>query len=447
MSADPARRTAVEVVLAVEAQSAYANLLLPRMLRDRGLAGIDAAFATELTYGTLRWQGVLDEVLAAGARRAVTSMDPEVRAVLRLGAYQLQHTRVPPHAAVATSVDLVRELAGPRPAGFVNAVLRRVSEQDWPAWTERLAASRDPVDRLAFSTGYPQWIARDLLAALGHDQTQLAEALGADRPSTHLLARPGRIERDELLAAAGPGATAGPYSAYAVHLAAGNPSRLTAVQDGRARVQDEGSQLVALALAALPVEGREAWWLDLCAGPGGKSSLLAGLLPSAARLLSVDRQPHRAGLVQRGVAGDPGGVVVADGTAPAWPSARFDRVLADVPCSGLGALRRRPEVRWRRTTEDVQRLVPLQRSLLDRAIEAARPGGVVVYSTCSPQLDETAGVVQSVLAARTDADVVDVRAVLPGVPDLGAGPFVQLWPHKHGTDAMFIAAIRRANRP
>lgn len=446
MSADPARRTAVEVVLAVEVEGAYSNLLLPRVLRDRGLTGVDAAFATELAYGTLRWQGVLDEVLAAGARREVTSMDPEVRAVLRLGAYQLQHTRVPPHAAVATSVDLVRDLAGPRPTGFVNAVLRRVSEHDWPAWTDRLADAREPVDRLAFSSGYPPWIARDLLAALGGDETELAEALAADRPVTHLVARPGRMDRDELLTAAGPGATPGPFSSYAVRLDGGSPRRIAAVQDGRARVQDEGSQLVALALAALPVDGPEGWWLDLCAGPGGKSSLLAGLLPDGARLLSVDRQPHRAALVQRGVAGDPGGVIVADGTAPAWPSARFDRVLVDVPCSGLGALRRRPEVRWRRSAADVQRLVPLQRSLLGRAIDAARPGGVVVYSTCSPQLDESVGVVRSVLAERSDAQLIDVRPTLRGVPDVGDGPFAQLWPHRHGTDAMFIAAIGRANR-
>jgi 16S rRNA (cytosine967-C5)-methyltransferase len=137
--------------------------------------------------------------------------------------------------------------------------------------------------------------------------------------------------------------------------------------------------------------------------------------------------------------------VVADGRSPAWPAGRFARVLADVPCSGLGALRRRPEVRWRREPADVERLASLQRVLLDQAIDAARPGGVVVYSTCSPHLAETVEVVRAVVAARTDAEVVDVRSALPSVTDLGAGPFAQLWPHRHGTDAMFIAAITRTN--
>jgi 16S rRNA (cytosine967-C5)-methyltransferase len=435
------------VVLAVEAEGAYANLVLPRRLRERRISGVDAAFATELTYGTLRWQGVLDEVITAGAKRAADSLDPEVRAVLRLGSYQLLHMRVPPHAAVSTSVDLVRETVGERPAGFVNAVLRRVSERDWSGWTDHLAADRDPIGRLAFANGYPEWVATALLSALDGDLDELAAALAADRPATHLLARPGRITRDDLLAMAGEGAIAGSLSPYAVQLDGGDPSGFPAVRDGRARVQDEGSQLVALALAALPVEGAERWWLDLCAGPGGKSSLLSGLLPSDVGLLSVDRQPHRAALVRRGVDGSRGGVAVADGTQPAWPAGAFARVLADVPCTGLGALRRRPEVRWRREPADVDRLGPLQRALLDQAIDATQIGGMVVYSTCSPHPAETTEVVRAVIDRRADAELVDVRAALPMLTGTGPGPFAQLWPHRHGTDAMFIAAITRKNGP
>ncbi len=444
MTKDPARRAAVDVVLAVDRDGAYANLLLPRLLRERAITGTDAAFATELAYGTLRRSGVLDPVVAVGARRAPDTLDPEVRSVLRLGAYQLLHTRVPPHAAVSTSVDLARELGGPKITGLVNAVLRRVAQRDWPRWVDELAPAGDPVGRLAFERGYPRWIAAAWLDALGNDLAELDRALTDERPSTHLVARPQRITRAELLADAGPTASAGPWSPYAVHLAGGDPGGLAAVRDGRAGVQDEGSQLVALAAAQIPVEGPDLCWLDACAGPGGKAALLAGLLPRGGRLLAADRTPHRAVLVRQTLAGDPrAAVVVADSTRPAWANRCFDRVLADVPCSGLGAMRRRPELRWRRQPADVDRLRVLQADLLTAAVEAVRPGGVVTYATCSPHLAETIGVLDSVLADRPDVELVDARAALPGVPDLGPGPTAQLWPHRHGTDAMFVAIVRR----
>jgi 16S rRNA (cytosine967-C5)-methyltransferase len=447
VTSDPARRAAVDVVLAVERHAAFANLLLPSILRERGLSGTDAGFATELTYGTLRWQGVLDAVIAAGARRDVAALDPPVRAVLRVGAYQLLHTRVPPHAAVSTSVDLAREVAGPRPAGFVNAVMRRVSESAWPDWVATLAPKGDPLGRLAFQTGHPRWIAEALLAALNDDLDELTALLATDRPVTHLLARPGRIGTEALAAAAGAGASVGRFSPYAVVLAGGDPGQIVAVQDGRARVQDEGSQLVALALSRARLTGeRDERWLDICAGPGGKASLLAGLLPPGARLVAGDAQLHRASLTTRGVAGTAAAVIVADATRPAWRGGAFDRVLADVPCSGLGSLRRRPELRWRRQPADIEALRPLQRDLLRSAVDAVRPGGVVVYSTCSPHPAETAAVVTDVLERLDDVEVLDSRELFAGVPELGPGPHVQLWPHRHGTDAMFVATLRRAGR-
>jgi 16S rRNA (cytosine967-C5)-methyltransferase len=443
-SRDPARRAAADVILAVDSGGAYANLLLPRLLNERGLSSTDAAFATELTYGTLRRSGVLDVVIGAGAKRDVAGLDPAVRAVLRLGAYQLLHTRVPPHAAVSATVDISREVAGPKPAGLVNAVLRRVSERDWPAWVAELAPREDPLGRLAFDRGYPRWIAEAMLDSLGGDLAELDQALTEQRPVTHLVARPGRISRDALLADAGEAATPGDWSPYAVHLAGGDPADLAAIRDRRAGVQDEGSQLVALALARASIEGRDEWWLDACAGPGGKASLLAGLLPTGARLLASDIQPHRAGLVRQAMtrAGTVP-IVVADATRPAWRDGGFDRVLVDAPCTGLGALRRRPEARWRRAPEDALRLQGVQRALLERAIDAVRVGGVVAYATCSPHLAETVGVLSATLAARPDAEVVDARPLFEGVIALGTGPYVQLWPHRQATDAMFVAIIRR----
>jgi 16S rRNA (cytosine967-C5)-methyltransferase len=438
-SKDGARRAAVDVVLAVDRDKAYANLLLPRLLRERGLSGQDAGFATEIAYGTLRWQGVLDAVIAEASGRTVTSLDVEVRAVLRIGAYQLLHMRVPTHAGVSTTVEVGKEVAGHRTSGLVNAVMRRISERDWASWVNRVAPA-DVVGRLAFEHAHPEWVARAFLEALGGDVAELERALAADRPATHLAARPGAIERDALLRQCGDAATAGPFSPYAVRLAGGDPSRIAAVKDGRARVQDEGSQLVALAMARAPVEGRDQRWLDMCAGPGGKAALLGGLLPAGGRLVAADVHAHRAGLVQAGQAAT---AIVADGTRPAWQAHSFDRVLLDAPCTGLGALRRRPEVRWRRQPADVERLVGLQTALFDAAADAVRPGGVIVYATCSPHLAETRGVVGAGLARNPDLEQVDARPLFAGVPELGAGPDVQLWPHRHGTDAMYVALLRR----
>ena len=256
------------------------------------------------------------------------------------------------------------------------------------------------------------------------------------------MARPGRAEVSEL-----PGEPTR-WSPYGVVLDSGDPSSVTAVAEGRAGVQDEGSQLVALALSRAGVEGPDQRWLDLCAGPGGKAALLAGLAAGrGARLVANERQEHRAGLVRRALAGAEGveGVVVADGLTPPWAPASFDRVLVDAPCTGLGALRRRPESRWRRVPADVDGLAPLQRGLLASALDSVRPGGVVVYATCSPVLAETRDVVTDVLASRSDAVLEDVSSLWPDVPDC-AGPLpgtLQLWPHRHATDAMFVALLRR----
>jgi 16S rRNA (cytosine967-C5)-methyltransferase len=439
---DAARRTAYDVLLAVDTEAAYGNLLLPSLLRSRRLPARDAAFATELAYGCLRWQGVLDEVIAAGARRDVAALDPGVRAVLRLGAYQLLHLRVPAHAAVHSSVELARATSGPKVTGLVNAVLRRVGERDWPGWVDRLAP-RDEVGREAFAAGFPRWVADAWLDRLNGDVAELRLAMAADRPSTHLVARPGRISREALLEQAGAGASAGPWSPYAVHLGGGDPGSLAAVRDGRAGVQDEGSQLAALVLARAELPGPDRRWLDVCAGPGGKAALLGGLLPADGRLLAADLQPHRAGLVASAVTAR-ADVVVADGRRGPWQPGSFDRVLVDAPCTGLGALRRRPEVRWCRTADDAGRMHPLQVDLLCAAVEAARPGGLVAYVTCSPHRLESSQVVADARARHPDLEPVDVRPLLDGIPALGPGPDAQLWTHRHGTDAMYVALLRTA---
>jgi 16S rRNA (cytosine967-C5)-methyltransferase len=456
--ADPARRAACDVLCAVAQRGAYANLLLPALLRERGLTSRDAALATELAYGTLRGRGTYDAILAVCADRDLARIDPPVLEVLRLGAHQLLDTRVRAHAAVATSVDLARYVAGQRPAGFVNAVLRRVAQRDLDAWLEIAAPSRadDLAGHLAIRYSHPRWIVTALQESLGEyrsgglGETEAALAADGIRPAVTLCAVPGLSDTAELVAGGGEPAR---WSPFGVYLREGDPAALAAIAQGRAGVQDEASQLAALALARAGPAAAGGSWLDMCAGPGGKARLLAGLAAGRnARLLAADVRFHRARLTRNTIgvtaaAATAAAVVAADGTAPAWRQGAFDRVLADVPCSGLGALRRRPEARWRRSPESVRDLGGLQRRLLAAAAMSARPGGIIAYVTCSPHLAETRDVLTDVLAERDDLEVLDAPGLLAEVPDLRCpdpyGSYAQFWPHRHGTDAIFLALLRR----
>lgn len=467
---DPARTAAFDALRAVDGSDAYANLVLPPMLRDRNIRGRDAGFATELAYGALRLRGRYDAVLAqCVGGRTLAEVDPPVLDALRLGAHQLLGMRVPAHAAVSETVGLVRDQVGAGAAQFANAVLRAVSREPLETWLDRIGATADPagtdeVARLAAVHSHPAWVVRALREALvgnGRPAAELADLLAADNaaPRVSLVARPGLTTREDLLAPAGDEAAPGRWSPTAVTLAGGgDPAALAAVRSGRAGVQDEGSQLVALALARAPLDGADARWLDLCAGPGGKAALLAALAAErGARLVANEVQPHRARLVQQAVAAAPEGAVeevrTGDGrTVGDDEPGGYDRVLLDAPCTGLGALRRRPESRWRRTPTDLAALGALQRELLASALRAVRVGGVVGYVTCSPVLAETQlAVVDALRAARKtglDAEVVDARAVLhhvaPGL-DLPDRADVQLWPHAHGTDAMHLTLLRRTS--
>ena len=449
--ADRSRRVAFDALRRVTGEDAYANLVLPGLLAERGIEGRDAAFATELLNGTCRWLGTYDAILEAASGRALGTLQPAVVDLLRRGAHQVLGMRVGTHAAVSETVDLAGATVGRRVTGLVNAVLRRVAAHDRQGWIDRLGAERDPLDRLALAHAHPRWVVEayaDLLP-----EAELVAALAADNvsPEVSLVVRPGLAEVDELVAEAGADGP-GRWSPFAVR-GTGNPADLPLVRTGRAGVQDEGSQLVAWGVTRpLAAPG---WWLDLSAGPGGKAALLTGLAAAdGSRVVAGELAPHRAALVEGATRGYPLDqrpvVVVADATRPSWRPGSFTRVLADVPCTGLGALRRRPEARWRRNPGDVEALHPLQRALLTTALDAAAPGGLVAYVTCSPHRRETADVVTETLAERDDVDVVPFAEVLPGLaePEVGAaastdGDFLQLWPHRHGTDAMFAAYLRR----
>lgn len=482
--ADPARLVAFEVLRAVEAEDAYANLVLPARIRHYGLDKRDAGFATELSYGALRGQGTYDAILARCVDRPLDQLDPAILDALRIGAHQLLAMRVPAHAALDQTVGLARAVIGAGPSALINAVLRKVSARTLDEWLELLLSTETDATTIAsIRYAHPEWIVRALrqsLVAHGRPAAEIDGLLEADNaaPVVNLVALPGIGSLEEALEI---GATPGELVEGSALSSGGDLGRLASVRDGSTRVQDVGSQLVARAMAAVDLgtgpgtetgagtgtktstdPGGEAGtdsgsagerWLDLCAGPGGKAALLAALArQQGAHLLANESAAHRAKLVRQALSAVPRDaweVRTGDGRdIGAEQPESFDRVLVDVPCTGLGALRRRPESRWRRTPKDLVDLGPLQRQLLNSAIDAVKPGGVVAYVTCSPHPAETTAVVSDVLRKREDLELLDAGAVLDSVSltghlEAGHELTAQLWPHVHQTDAMFLALIHK----
>jgi len=459
----PARRVAFDVIRAVGESDAYANLLLPVRLERAGLSGADAGLATELTYGTLRMQGYYDAVIALAAGRPTDRIDAPILDVLRLATHQLLSMRVAPHAAVDEAVSLAREVGSQSATGFVNGVLRTITRTEPADWHTRVMdAPRSDDERLAIEYSHPVWIVRAFRRALAAEgrEIELEDLLDADNlaPRVSLVALPGLSSTDDL-----PRSRPAVYSPLGVVSEGGDPARWPVVQTGNARVQDEGSQLAALALSRAREARPGERWLDMCAGPGGKAALLAAEAAAAGvTLVANEIQPVRAELVRAALSAlpNPPQVLVQDGRSIGQNlPGQFDRILIDAPCTGLGALRRRPEARWRKQPKDVAELQLLQAALLESGIDALRPGGILAYVTCSPHLAETTGVVEGVLRRRAGVvERLDTAAVLAtvtvhplvtgepdrGEPGGGPGGHVQLWPHRHGTDAMFICLLQKA---
>ncbi len=461
--ADPARLVAFEVLRAVAAEDAYANLVLPARIRHHGLDKRDAGFATELSYGALRGQGTYDAILARCVDRPLDQLDPAILDALRIGTHQLLAMRVPAHAALDQTVGLARAVIGAGPSALINAVLRKVTAHSLDEWLDLLVdGETDETTIASLRHAHPEWIVRAMrqsLVAHGRSVAEITELLEADNaaPVVNLVALPGLGSLDEALEN---GATPGELVEGSALSSGGDLGRLSSVREGTTRVQDVGSQLVARAMAAVDLgsagAGNAEAWLDLCAGPGGKAALLGALARErGATLLANEPAPHRAKLVSQALSAVPRDtwqVRTGDGREVGTEQPEsYHRVLVDVPCSGLGALRRRPESRWRRSPKDLTDLGPLQRELLASALAAVRPGGVVAYVTCSPHPAETKAVVADALRKRDDLELLDAGAALDAVSltgSLGAGheSTAQLWPHVHSTDAMFLALIRKKQK-
>ncbi len=465
---DPARILALDVLLQVSEEGAFANLTLPKALRemqrkDSRFSFRDSAFASEVVYGTLRWQGYLDTVLASYCTRPLASLDTVVLELLRMGAYQLLFMRVPDHAAVSETVDIARSRTHEGGAKLVNAVLRAITRADENE-IESIFAQLPGDEQIAARTSHPVWMVRSVREALvkhggDGDDVEVALLANNETPEVNLVARPHLISTNELASEVEDildrETSRSDLSPYAVVIEGGDPGALPSVRSGEAAVQDQGSQFAAILLAEAPIDGSDEKWLDLCAGPGGKTALLAALAPEGTSILANEVSAKRAGLVVRSVrALDNVSVQTGDGRH-IGNAGQFDRVLIDAPCSGIGALRRRPESRWRHHEEDLEQLLPLQKSLFDAGIEAARSGGLIAWVTCTPQVEETLDQVDMAMS-RGDVELLDIRSLAhiaaPKVFDAPAldspddslvSRTIQLWPHVHGSDAMFIALLRK----
>jgi len=434
---DAARLLAFDLLTEVNRNEGYSNLLLPQALNASKLEDRDRSLVTELLYGTIRMQGKHDWVLSQISDRPWSEVDPGIIDICRLGVHQIHEMRIPDHAAVAATVEVARKRIGESKASFVNALLRSVTRKSIDYWFSPLEAIFDPVERFSIQYSHPEWIVSAYFDLLKDwDEVEAALKINNEPATPTLVSWPGFSTQQDLIDIGGEPTD---FSPYGVHWK-GNPGSLDLIKARKIGVQDEGSQLVAEVFAKA-ADG--ASWLDLCAGPGGKAALLSSIARQRdIRFTANEISAARAVLVSQVVHGDR--VLVSDGRTIGAASEKFDAILIDAPCTGLGALRRRPEVRWRRTLQDLRALTQLQRELVDSAIQALKPGGVLGYATCSPHLAETSIQIADIKKKHSEVQQIDVDQFLPstlhGATRDGA---MSLWTHKHGTDAMYLALFRK----
>jgi len=436
--ADPVRLLVFDILTEVNRRDGYSNLLLPRALDASAFDQRDKAFATELLYGTLRMQGRHDYVLSQVSDRPWGEVDTGIVDVTRMGLQQIFEMRVPMHAAVSETVELARKVLGESKASFVNALLRKVSARSLEEWLEPVTLMNDEVSRLAITYSHPEWIVSAYFDLL-RDYEEVRDLLEANNTPAKptFVTWPGRSEIAEFQEW---GAVQTPYSPYGFR-ADVTPSALEAVRHRRAGVQDEGSQLVATIFAAAAAD--KSSWLDLCAGPGGKAALLASIASqNEHRFIANEISQIRADLVKQVVGAHE--VWVGDARDIAARGEGFDAILADVPCTGMGALRRRPEVRWRRSLSDLRELSLLQREISDAAISILNVGGIFGYATCSPHLAETSIAVADILKKHPELEQIDIQPYMPsGIEGGIRDRSMALWTQRHNTDAMFLALFRK----
>jgi 16S rRNA (cytosine967-C5)-methyltransferase len=433
---DAARLLAFDLITEVNQNLGYSNLLVPQALNASSLDDRDRGLVTELVYGTIRMQGKHDWILSKISDRPFAEIDSGIIDVARLGIHQIHEMRIPDHAAVSSTVEVARKRLGESKASFVNAILRTVVRKTKQEWFETVQEVSDPIKRLSILYSHPEWIISSYFDLLKNwDEVEDALKINNEPATPTLVSWPGFSTVEDLISLGG---LPTEYSSFGAHWK-GNPGALDLIKSRKAGVQDEGSQLVAEIFSQV---AQGSSWLDMCAGPGGKAALLSSIARDRSIAFTANEiSSSRAELVRQVVHGDQ--VLVGDGRDFGKGENKYDAILIDAPCTGLGALRRRPEVRWRRDLSDLRALTQLQRELISSGISALNSGGVLGYATCSPHLAETSVQVADLLRTHPGIEQISVVPFLPkrleGADRAGA---LSLWTHKHGTDAMYLALFR-----
>jgi 16S rRNA (cytosine967-C5)-methyltransferase len=414
------RQIAWELLYEIDNSDLYSNLVVPKTLSSSSLEARDKALVTNLVYGTLRMRGFLDGAIRRHLDRDISSVDIKVLTVLRMGAYQLLILKTPRHAAVNEMVELAKVVCGKSASSFVNAVMRRLSEN-----LEFIPNS------MSEKYSHPEWVINAFKDCL-KDEVLVMNQLEADNEVAlpTLVCWPERSSHQELLAA-GAEKIPGTLNAFSFK---GNPGDIPAIRERRAGVQDLGSQIIAETFVATKREKTQLRWLDLCAGPGGKAAYMESLLPDDELIVNEPTQV-RANLLAQVVRRSK--VESFDGRDIPLRLGQFDRILIDAPCTGLGALRRRPEVRWRRKPSDLRELVGLQQELLESAATRVKVRGIIGYATCSPHIAETKMQISDFL--KKHSSFARVRIAHRGDSDGD----MQLWTFRDGTDCMYLSLLER----
>jgi 16S rRNA (cytosine967-C5)-methyltransferase len=442
------RQLASEILYKVDSQKAYADILLDGTLKATHLSERDRALLTELTYGTLRWRGKIDARLSQKLRRPLADTDVFIRNLLRVTAYQLFYLdKIPDYAAVNEAVELAKTQRGSKTAGFVNGVLRNLLRQKKP--DAKALSTDDSIAVLAAELSHPEWLVQRWIAEFGLSEATALMRANNERAPLVLRANRLKCGRDELLARLrdhGIAATPTLLSPQGISVeSSGNVENLPGFADGLFQIQGESSQLVAYLLA--PAAGERI--LDACAAPGGKSTDIAELMDDRGVVIALDNSPRGLDRIRENIARlnlHSIQVVRADTTKELTGalSAPYDRILVDAPCSGLGTLRSHPEIKWQRQEADIRRLSGLQAKILERVASYLKPGGVLVYSTCTLAREENELVVDAFLTQHKQFELEDAARYLPEqAKHMVRGKYFQALPQRDNTDGFFAARLRK----
>jgi len=450
-TAVPARETALSILLQVAKEGAYVNIELSKALANSGLSPQDRGLVTELVYGTLRQQGRIDYILSRFLKKPLTDLPLPILLILRLAVYQVFHMdRIPERAAVNEAVNLAKKYGHPGTVKLVNGVLRSLLRGREEIVFPSLAS--EPGAHIAAVHSHPRWLVDKWLRELGERET--INLCAADNQPRPLSLRVNSLKTDrqsliDRLAAEGLQAEPGRYDPLSLTLAASSGfAQLAAFREGLFQVQDEGSMLAAMALMASPDEKI----LDVCAAPGGKATYLAQAMANRGEIRAFDIYPHKLDLIRENCRRL--GITIVQTQAgdardlPGVPDGWADGVLVDAPCSGLGVLCRRPDARWQKKMTDIPELSALQREIISSASRKVRPGGRLVYATCTISPAENQELVGWFLGQNPDFqldEIASFRSLPLGEADQAQARqgMIQLLPHRHGTDGMFIARMRR----